>query len=100
VHDVDVARFLLSDEIVSARVLTARKNSLARDHLHDPVLLIFEMAGGALVDVEASINIQYAYDIRGEVVGESGTVELAESNTVVLKNRGRSLWRETPARRD
>jgi myo-inositol 2-dehydrogenase / D-chiro-inositol 1-dehydrogenase len=100
VHDVDVARFLLDDEIVSARVLTPRKNSLASDHLTDPVLFIFEMAGGALVDVEASINIQYAYDIRGEVVGESGTVELAETNKVVVKKGGQwggrvaEDWRE------
>ena len=88
VHDVDVARFLLDDEIVAARVLTARKNSLASEHLTDPVLFIFEMAGGALVDVEASINIQYAYDIRGEVVGERGTVELAETATVLVKKGG------------
>jgi myo-inositol 2-dehydrogenase/D-chiro-inositol 1-dehydrogenase len=100
VHDVDVARFLLDDEIVAARVLTARKNSLASEHLTDPVLFIFEMAGGALVDVEASINIQYAYDIRGEVVGERGTVELAETNPVVVKGSGRfggrvpEDWRE------
>jgi myo-inositol 2-dehydrogenase/D-chiro-inositol 1-dehydrogenase len=100
VHDVDVARFLLDDEIVSARVLRGRKNSLASDHLTDPVLFIFEMAGGALVDVEASINIQYAYDIRGEVVGESGTVELAETNKVVVKRNGQyggrvpEDWRE------
>ena len=86
VHDVDIARFLLDDEIVAARVLTARKNSLAGEHLTDPVLFVFEMAGGALVDVEASINIQYAYDIRGEVVGERGTVELAETNHVVVKS--------------
>jgi myo-inositol 2-dehydrogenase/D-chiro-inositol 1-dehydrogenase len=100
VHDVDIARFLLDSEIVSARVLTPRKNSLASDHLTDPVLFVFEMANGALVDVEASINIQYAYDIRGEVVGESGTVELAETNKVVVKSNGRwggrvaEDWRE------
>jgi myo-inositol 2-dehydrogenase/D-chiro-inositol 1-dehydrogenase len=100
VHDVDVARFLLDDEIVGVRVLTARKNSLASDHLTDPVLFVFDMAGGALVDVEASINIQYAYDIRGEVVGESGTVELAETNKVVVKKSGQyggrvpEDWRE------
>jgi myo-inositol 2-dehydrogenase/D-chiro-inositol 1-dehydrogenase len=88
VHDVDTARFLLDDEIVAARVLTARRNSLASTHLTDPVLFVFEMAGGALVDVEASINIQYAYDIRGEVVGERGTVELAETNRVVVKKAG------------
>jgi myo-inositol 2-dehydrogenase/D-chiro-inositol 1-dehydrogenase len=95
VHDVDIARFLLDDEIVAARVLTARKNSLASEHLTDPVLFIFEMAGGALVDVEASINIQYGYDIRGEVVGESGTVELAETNPVVLKRGGQFGGRVT-----
>jgi myo-inositol 2-dehydrogenase/D-chiro-inositol 1-dehydrogenase len=100
VHDVDVARFLLDDEIVGVRVLTARKNSLASEHLTDPVLFVFDMAGGALVDVEASINIQYAYDIRGEVVGESGTVELAETNNVVVKKSGQyggrvpEDWRE------
>jgi myo-inositol 2-dehydrogenase/D-chiro-inositol 1-dehydrogenase len=100
VHDVDVARFLLDDEIVGVRVLTARKNSLASDHLTDPVLFVFDMAGGALVDVEASINIQYGYDIRGEIVGEAGTVELAESTRVVVKNDGRyggrvpDDWRE------
>ncbi len=100
VHDVDVARFLLDDEIVAARVLTARRNTNASEHLTDPVLFVFEMAGGALVDVEASINIQYAYDIRGEVVGESGTVALAETNRVVVRSNGRFTgrvpddWRE------
>ena len=32
---------------------------------------------------------RYGYDIRGEIVGETGTVELAESNPVVVKTRGR-----------
>ena len=100
VHDVDVARFLLGTEIVGARVVTPRKNSLASDHLTDPVLFLFDMADGALVDVEASINIQYAYDIRGEVVGERGTVALAETNPVTVKSNGRyggrvpEDWRE------
>ena len=100
VHDVDIARFLLDDEIVATRVLTPRKSSLASDHLTDPVLVILETARGALVDVEASINIQYGYDIRGEVVGESGTVELSESNKVIVKTGGRyggrvaDDWRE------
>src|SRR3712207_1786896 len=100
VHDVDVARYLLGSEIAAVRVLTPRRNSRAEEHLTDPVLFLFEMTSGALVDVEASINIQYAYDIRGEVVGESGTVELAESNSIVVKKAGRHEgrvpedWRE------
>lgn len=95
VHDVDIARFLLDDEIAAVRVLTPRHNSLVPDELIDPVLFVFEMAGGALVDVEASVNIQYAYDIRGEVVGERGTVELAETSPVVVKANGRYAGRVT-----
>jgi myo-inositol 2-dehydrogenase/D-chiro-inositol 1-dehydrogenase len=100
VHDVDIARYLLDTEITAARVLKPRKNSRASDHLTDPLFILFETASGALVDVEASINIKYGYDIRGEVVGESGTVELAESSPVVLKSEGRyggrvpEDWRE------
>ena len=31
----------------------------------------------------------YGYDIRGEVLGEAGTVELAESSPVIVKREGR-----------
>jgi myo-inositol 2-dehydrogenase/D-chiro-inositol 1-dehydrogenase len=100
VHDFDVARFLLDTEVTAAQVLKPRKNSRASDHLTDPLLILLETASGALIDVEASINIQYGYDIRGEIVGEAGTVELAESTRVVVKNDGRyggrvpDDWRE------
>ena len=41
-----------------------------------------------MVDVEVSVNIAYGYDIRGEVVGETGTAGLAEGNPVVVKREG------------
>ncbi|MFO1038661.1 MAG: Gfo/Idh/MocA family oxidoreductase [Geminicoccaceae bacterium] len=88
VHDVDVARWMLDDEIVATQVLVPRRNRNAGD-LRDPLLVLFEMAGGAIVDVEVSVNIRYGYDIRGEVVGEDGTVELAENSPVVVKSAGR-----------
>jgi myo-inositol 2-dehydrogenase/D-chiro-inositol 1-dehydrogenase len=100
VHDVDVARWLLDDEIVAARVLVPRHSSLAGDHLTDPIMFVFETAHGALVDVEASVNIQYGYDIRGEVVGERGTVALADTGSTVVRSGGRHSgrvpddWRE------
>ncbi len=100
VHDVDISRYLLDTEIVATRVVRPRKNSLASDHLTDPLLILFETASGAVVDVEASINIQFGYDIRGEVVGERGTVELRESSPVVVRREGRyggrvpEDWRE------
>jgi myo-inositol 2-dehydrogenase / D-chiro-inositol 1-dehydrogenase len=85
VHDIDVARWLLDTEVTATQVLKPRRNSRASDHLIDPLVIVLETASQALVDIEASINIQFGYDIRGEVVGETGTVELAETNKVVVK---------------
>lgn len=87
VHDVDVARWLLDDEILATSVLTPRRNRHAGD-LRDPIFVLLEMASGALVDVEVSVNIAYGYDIRGEVVGETGVAALAESNPVVVRRAG------------
>ena len=86
VHDIDVARWMLDDEIVAATVVRPRRNR--RSALGDPVILLLEMAGGAIVDVEISVNIAYGYDIRGEVVGETGVVALADSNSVVTRTAG------------
>jgi len=100
VHDIDIARWLLDAEIAATRVVKPRRNSRASAHLTDPLFLLFETAEGALVDVEASINVAFGYDIRAEVVGESGTVELTESSPIVLKREGRhggrvpADWRE------
>ncbi len=86
VHEVDVVRWLLNEEIVATSVLTPRRNR--RGELRDPIFVLFEMTNGALVDVEVSVNISYGYDIRCEIAGETGVVELAESNPVVVKREG------------
>ena len=100
VHDIDIARWLLDTEVVAVRVVKPRRNRYAAEHLTDPLLILMEMADGTVVDVEAMINIGYGYDIRGEIVGERGTVELAELSPVVVKRDGRhgggvpADWRE------
>ena len=78
VHDFDVTRWLLGEELVAIRVLAAKPNSLGGD-LQDPLLMILESESGVLVNVETSVNIRYGYDIRGEVVGETGTAALADT---------------------
>jgi len=84
VHDFDVTRWLLSEELVAIRVLAAKPNSHGGD-LQDPLLMILETESGVLVNVETSVNIRYGYDIRGEIVGEHGTAALAETGQVVLR---------------
>ncbi len=84
VHDFDVTRWLLGEELTSIRVLAAKPNSHGGD-LQDPLLMILESSSGVLVNVETSVNIRYGYDIRGEVVGETGTAALAETGQIVLR---------------
>lgn len=88
VHDIDVARWMFDDEIAAVTVLTPRTRSNAAEGFHDPLFVLLEMASGVLVDVEASVNAAYGYDIRGEVVCETGTVELSESAGAIVKRAG------------
>ena len=87
VHDVDIARFLLDDEPAAITVKTPRRNSRGGD-LADPLLTLIEMREGALVAIETSVSIVYGYDIRGEVIGETGVVTLGERNDIVVRSNG------------
>ncbi len=88
VHDIDTARWLLDDEIAALTVLKPRVSAKAAAGFNDPLIVLLEMRSGVLVDVEASVNAAYGYDIRGEVLGEEGTVELSESSGVIVKHEG------------
>ncbi|GAA2537545.1 Gfo/Idh/MocA family oxidoreductase [Pseudonocardia hydrocarbonoxydans] len=100
VHDIDVARWLFDEEIAAVTVLRPRTSRKAKAGFDDPLLVLLETEGGVLVDVEASVNAGFGYDIRGEVVGEDGTVELSESAGTVVKRAGTHAgrvpahWRE------
>jgi myo-inositol 2-dehydrogenase/D-chiro-inositol 1-dehydrogenase len=87
VHDFDIVRWLLDEDLVSATVLTPRRSRHGTD-LQDPLLIILRTESGVLVDVETSANSRYGYDIGGEVVGEDGTVALADTNPVVVRREG------------
>ena len=97
VHEMDTVRWLLGQEIVRATVLTPRPTSLAAEGVDDPLFVIFQTEDGALADVEAFVNAQYAYDIRCEVVGELGTISLPPA-TPVLVRRERREAAELPER--
>lgn len=87
VHDFDVVRWLLGEELTAIRVQAARPNRHGGD-LQDPLLMVLETETGVLVNVETSVNIRYGYDIRGEVIGEDGTAALADRGPVVLRTSG------------
>jgi myo-inositol 2-dehydrogenase/D-chiro-inositol 1-dehydrogenase len=82
VHEADVARWLLGEEIARVTVFAVG------DGLHDPQAVICETASGQVVDVEVFVNARYGYEIRCEVVGEHGTLELAPPGAVVARRAG------------
>ena len=88
VHEIDAARWLLGEEVGSVRVLEPRRSSRAPERLRDPLLLVLESTGGVLVDVELSVSVGYGYDIRCEVVGESGTAALPPEGQVLVARDG------------
>jgi myo-inositol 2-dehydrogenase/D-chiro-inositol 1-dehydrogenase len=85
VHEIDIVRWLFGEEIVAASVLTPRRTGRAPDGLQDPLILLLEMASGVLVDDELFLNAHYGYDVRGEIVGETGTVALADVSEVTVR---------------
>jgi myo-inositol 2-dehydrogenase/D-chiro-inositol 1-dehydrogenase len=93
VHEVDITRWLLGQEIVRVQVLTPRPSSRAREGLRDPQLVILETEGGQLVTVEAFVSAGYGYDIRCTVVGESGVLELPVAIAANFQERFADAYR-------
>jgi myo-inositol 2-dehydrogenase/D-chiro-inositol 1-dehydrogenase len=87
VHEIDMARWMFGSEVVAVRVLRPRASRNAGD-LPDPLLLVLELANEVLVDVEISVNARYGYDIRGEILGEDGTVALGDPGLVSVRHAG------------
>ncbi len=85
IHEVDIMRWLLDEEFVSARVDQPRRTSLAPARLQDPLVLVLTTASGVRVSDEIFVNCQYGYDIRCEAVAERGTLSLADQNAIDLR---------------
>lgn len=76
VHEIDAARFVLGEDFADVSVRGAPASRLAPDRR--PQFLVLATRSGVLVDVEVFVDAQYAYDVRAELVCESGTLALAQ----------------------
>ncbi|HET6295467.1 MAG TPA: Gfo/Idh/MocA family oxidoreductase [Kribbella sp.] len=88
VHEVDVARWLFDDEIARITVHTPKPTSLVGSGVLDPQFAVFEMAGGALADVEVFVNFQVGYEVRCEAVAEKGSATIGLGVDVLTKTAG------------
>jgi myo-inositol 2-dehydrogenase / D-chiro-inositol 1-dehydrogenase len=92
IHELDIARWLLGEEIVSIQVRTPHRGA----GLADPQLATLEMASGVLVSVEVFVNAGYGYDVRGELVGTGGSVSLEPPVATSMRRAGGDATPVTP----
>jgi len=103
-HDYDVCRWLIGDEPISvyaeARCMVQPELEAQGDFDHARVLVSF--AGGASGLAEASRFARYGYDIRAEVEGSLGEVEIFGAETVpfVVRTEAGARSEVTPRLRD
>jgi myo-inositol 2-dehydrogenase / D-chiro-inositol 1-dehydrogenase len=89
IHEIDVFRWLLDDDYVSAQVVFPRASSHTHAKLKDPQVVLLETAKGIRIDVEVFVNCRYGYDIQCQVVGEEGLAYLPEPTSIVLRKDAR-----------
>jgi myo-inositol 2-dehydrogenase/D-chiro-inositol 1-dehydrogenase len=94
VHELDMARWLLADEL--SRITVHRPRSRAASPAEDPLFLVVESDGGVLIDIEVFLNSGYGYEVRCELVAERGTASLDAPAPVVERHAG-AVRRRVPA---
>lgn len=90
VHEIDVLRWLLDDDYVSAQVIAPRCTRHAHAGLHDPIIVLLETRKGIRIDAEVFVACRFGYDIQCQVVGETGAANLPEPQSVPLRSAGRA----------
>ncbi|MEU9154841.1 Gfo/Idh/MocA family oxidoreductase [Streptomyces sp. NPDC048417] len=96
VHEMDVTRWLLDQEITAVTVHKPAPTSYAPEGMSDPQLVLFETESGALVDVEIFGHCGYGYQVQAEAVCERGVVRIDDEHGPRLTADGRWGGRVTP----
>ncbi len=89
IHELDVLRWLLDDDFTTAQVVYPKKTSAASSHLADPQLVLLETKKGIRISIEIFVNCKYGYDIQCQVVGETGTANLPEPQSVLMRSEAK-----------
>ncbi|WP_062118620.1 Gfo/Idh/MocA family protein [Aureimonas sp. AU40] len=85
IHEIDVLRWLVDDDYVSAQVIQGKRSRHALNGLDDPYIVVLKTKSGVVIDTEIFVNCQFGYDIQCQIVGEDGTANLPEPATVPMR---------------
>jgi scyllo-inositol 2-dehydrogenase (NAD+) len=86
IHDFDLSRFLLGDDIASVTTSAAALCHGGGEHGHAPTAALnaVHFTRGALADIETYWGARYAYDVRTEVVCAEGTAMIGQQQRTRL----------------
>lgn len=74
VHEIDIVRWLLGEEIVSVGVNYAKRTSKANSNLSDPISVNCHTESGVLITIDIFANSTYGYEVWMEVLTENGSL--------------------------
>jgi scyllo-inositol 2-dehydrogenase (NAD+) len=93
IHDYDLARFFLEAEVSE---VSAHGNILVHSFMQefkdvDQSMTYLTFDSGAASDIESSRNAFYGYDIRGEIMGTEGSIQIGSlqyHDITILNHKG------------
>jgi len=80
VHEFDAIRWLAGEEIVRVTAVTGKQSQDKPPELDDPIFIVCRTASGIIADIEMYSSAKYGYEVRCEVVCDSGTASLDGSS--------------------
>ena len=78
VHDFDLARWLMNDEVAEVHTYAAARAlpQLTKLHQFDSGVVNLRFVHDAIGNIESFLDARYGYDVRTEIVGTKGTIQV------------------------
>lgn len=95
IHEFDINRWLLDDDYATVQVVAGRPGPRTPGGELDPILVLLTTHRGAIVEIEAFVNAAYGYEVRCEVVGSEGTVEMGDG-AYLTRRAARTVGHDVP----
>ena len=89
VHEFDVLPWVAGSPITSVEVRFPRRNPVSPEHLHEPILVLIELANGVLVDVEMNVSARFGYQVATEAVFQESIARIGQPSGLQRWENGR-----------
>lgn len=77
IHEIDLNHWLINDDYKNIRVFCPLQTKYVQNaQIQDPQIVMLETQKGINITIEVFVRCQYGYDIKCDVIGEEGVLEL------------------------